>query len=394
MPADFTEFFELNPFLIGGRQLQKLSRHLALRCWTPEFQKKLDDLRILVVGAGGLGSTLCLELSGCLFENKALTIIDPDHVDITNLHRQIAFTEADAGLPKATRLAEVCRARNRDCNVEAVVSALTPENASAYIGSHDVVFDCTDNVFTRILISDTWAALGRTNLVISASCVGWCGQVVSLSRTTPFCLRCLYGDPGERQGCDRLGQCAIQGVMGPVVSAIATLQLMELVNILRFQDSKSRLQIFEFNGNFIKRDLEIHPSCSTCTGLRNRMAEVISYQEALQGDEIDGETFRSHLDAGRCKVIDVRERNHHSCSRLKDSISVPASEFLHTGHDLRQDEQFNRILSDIADSEIVVVVCRRGIDSLKLVSRVQKLWPKKRFFSLSRGLTGLGVDIV
>ena len=321
--------------------------------------------------------------------------MDPDVVDITNIHRQLAYVESDSGKPKAERLAEICRTRNIDCNIEAVVGSLTPENAHSYIESHDVVFDCTDNVFTRVLISDTWVALGRSKLVISASCVGWCGQLVSLTPATRFCLRCIYGDPGERQGCDRLGQCAIQGVMGPVVSAIASLQLMALINRLRNPALASRLQIFEFNGEFSKRDLEVFPSCTRCSGSEGVKDEAPAFVETKpEGKEIAAQEFKFLLMNGRCKIIDVRERSHYCCSRLKNSVNIPASEYLHTGHNLKEDPCFMELFADFNDTDHVVVVCRRGIDSLKFVHRITRFWPEKRLVSLSGGLSGLGLAIV
>jgi molybdopterin/thiamine biosynthesis adenylyltransferase/rhodanese-related sulfurtransferase len=394
MTNEFGEYLQVSPHIEDSNIIKKLSRHLAVAGWSAEYQKSLDNASILIVGAGGLGSTLSLELSGSTYSNSGITILDPDVVDESNLHRQLAFSEKDVGLFKAERLAEMCRNRNRGCNVKAVVDAIDSRNSVGYFLRHDIIFDCTDNVTARITISDAWVVTKRTKLVISASCVGWCGQVVSLIPSNPFCLRCIYGDPGDLSGCDRLGQCAIQGVIGPVVSAIASIQLIELFNHLRMPRDSSKLLILDFRTSLEKHMIEIPPSCSECTERRS-VPFADPSKLSLTDDqitEISREDFLRFLKDERCIVIDARERNHFDCSHIVGSINIPASESFYSNVDVRTNYDLVKMLD--GNTHAVVVVCRRGFDSLKMVQYLKPEWPKQVFYSLAGGLCNLGVDIL
>ena len=389
----YSDFFTVNSTAARDGYLRKLSRHLALNGWGISFQERLDAMRILVIGAGGLGSTLCLLLSGSVFENMGLTIMDNDVIDETNLHRQVAYTESDVGRSKAIRLAELCRERNRKCNVIAKCEAFHEGNAIAAIGTHDVIFDCTDNVQARILISDTWIKSGRVKLIISGSCVSWCGQLVTLRPSSKSCLRCVYGDPEASTGCDRLGQCALQGVMGPVVSLIASLQLMELFDWIRKpSDGPDKLRLFDFRSGVATREVLLEAGCCLCTGNDINTGAHIE-QKPLDSESltIEPQEFLELLVHKQCTVVDVRERSHFECSHFRESNNFPASQFIYSGLDLRLSDN---IISLISLNIPVVVVCRRGIDSLEFTRIVKRIWHQSRFRSLNGGLYGLNLEVI
>ena len=395
MGNDFEPFFEISSVLGHGGRLKKLSRHLALSGWGPEEQAKLDSMSILVVGAGGLGSTLCLELCGSVFGNNIISIIDPDVVEESNLHRQIAFSESDIGKPKATRLAELCYRRNNSCHIKSIVGSLDDSNVIDLFAVHDVIFDCTDNLPARILISDTWKTSEKSKLVISASCVGWCGQIVRLDSDTPFCLRCIYGDAGSVSGCDRLGQCALQGVMGPVVSAVASLQLMALIHVVKDPRAKrtSFLQLVDFSSGLMTHEVHVAPNCASCCSDTRVFQSIVSALCLPDSSlEIESVQLLSLLMEGSCIIIDVRERSHFKCSKLRRSVNFPASHYVHAGVDLKEDSALCEVIRGRGES--IVTVCRRGFDSLKFVHRIKEVWPELKMYSLSGGLTGLSLDIV
>ena len=400
MLNSYSQWFEFNDGIVDPEILHRLSRHLALAGWDYEFQVYLDSNSILVVGAGGLGSTLCMLLAGSLFRNKKLTIVDPDSVELSNLHRQTAFTQSDIGHSKAERLAEFCRNRNSTCNVLPIVERVTERNGPALIQEHDIIFDCTDNVCSRILLSDLWHKTARKKHLISGSCVGWCGQLLNLVPGNAFCLRCVYGKITEdMKGCDRLGQCALQGVMAPVVSVVASMQLIQYINHLKSPTTDSSMSLVDFSsGSGSFRQITVSPSCNTCLGVKddviyNLGSSVEPQLTDSNAIELDGKELLTLLENDACKIIDVRERKHYWYSHFKNSLNLPASEFVHSNVDLDRVESLKEIFSS-STYTCTVVVCRRGKDSLRFAFQACEAFPGRKILSLRGGLQGLALDIV
>ena len=392
----FARHFFLDPRIVDGAILQRISRHLVLGGWGIYEQLQLDSQRILVIGAGGLGCSLCLQLSASVFKNAGITVLDHDRIEHSNLHRQIAFGEADIGMNKADRLVQVCMGRNSDCNIVAISDSFNTRNCISLFDANDVVFDCTDNVPTRILISDTWIRTGRVKTVISASCVGWSGQLAVLGPGSSCCLRCVYGEETDSSAaCDRQGQCALQGVMGPVVGLMANYQFLGYMHtIKRHSTNAVSVKLFDFSDDTTIRKMDLAPNCAICTGKRE-LDPFASGSEpehaACTGPECTTEEFLALLESEEgCRIIDVREASHFKYSHFAGSLNLPASTFLHAGPQTSPLPltQFGE------DTKPVVVVCRRGIDSLKSTCKLLSIRPIMNVVSLRGGLTGLGVDIV
>lgn len=122
-------------------------------------QRRIESSRVLVVGAGGLGSPVCLYLAAAGVGH--ITVLDPDTVSLSNLQRQVIHSTSDIGKPKALSARDSMTALNPLVAVEPIVDCLTPANAGDLIGRCDLVVDCTDNLDTRLLISDTCEDLGK-----------------------------------------------------------------------------------------------------------------------------------------------------------------------------------------------------------------------------------------
>lgn len=138
---------------------ERYTRQTGLPEIGPEGQKRLRAARVLLVGAGGLGAPISLYLTGAGVGH--LGIVDDDRVGASNLHRQILYTEAEVGLPKAEQAARRLRALNSDTEVTAYVCRLTKDNAADIINHYDLVIDGCDNYETRYLLSDVTAAAGK-----------------------------------------------------------------------------------------------------------------------------------------------------------------------------------------------------------------------------------------
>ncbi len=201
-------------------------------------QQRLKAARVLVVGAGGLGSPVLMYLAAAGVGQ--IGIIDDDCVSVDNLQRQIAFTTTDVGALKAERAAALCRSLNPHVSVEAMPFRLTADNALSIISNYDVVADGSDNFKTRYLVNDA-CFFARKPLVFAA--LGQLDGYLSTFRAyekdeagQPLPnYRCLFPEappPGAVANCEEAG------VLGPVAGVIGTLQAVEVIKVvLQFSDT-------------------------------------------------------------------------------------------------------------------------------------------------------------
>ncbi|MBT3070803.1 HesA/MoeB/ThiF family protein [Rhodomicrobium sp. Az07] len=217
---------------LSPEEIERYKRHLLVKDIGGQGQQRLKAARVLVVGAGGLGSPLLMYLAAAGV--GALGIIDDDRVSLGNLQRQIAYRTDDIGEPKAERAAALVRALNPHVEVEAMPFRLTAENALSIVSRYDIVADGSDNFATRYLVNDA-CYFARKPLVFAA--LGQMEGYVSTFRAfeadeagTP---RPSYRDvfpeppaPGEIPSCEEAG------VFGPVAGVIGTLQAVEVVKAI------------------------------------------------------------------------------------------------------------------------------------------------------------------
>ncbi|MBL8881898.1 MAG: HesA/MoeB/ThiF family protein [Hyphomicrobium sp.] len=208
---------------------QRYKRHLVLRELGGQGQQKLKAARVLVIGAGGLGSPLLLYLAAAGV--GTLGVIDDDRVSIDNLHRQVAHGTADAGRPKVDSAAEAIARLNPLVKVETYRTRLDAGNALDIIAHYDIVADGSDNFATRYLVSDA-CYLARKTLVYAA--LGPLDGYLSVFKPhetkpdgMPYpTLRCLFP---EAPPAGLVANCSEVGVLGPVAGVIGTLQATEVV---------------------------------------------------------------------------------------------------------------------------------------------------------------------
>lgn len=185
-------------------------------------QKRLQTAHILVVGAGGLGCPALQYLVGAGIGK--ITVVDPDVVSLSNLHRQTLFREEQIGQTKVSAAAQALHALNSNCAISPVATALTPDNASQLIAAVDVVLDCADSFATSYILSDT--CLEQKTPLISASALGFAGYVGGFCASAPS-LRAVFPDLPQRAAT-----CATAGVMGPVVGTLGALQSQMAITVI------------------------------------------------------------------------------------------------------------------------------------------------------------------
>ena len=207
-------------------QLNRYSRNMFLPEVGEEGQLKLLDAKVLIVGAGGLGSPAALYLAAAGV--GTLGIVDFDHVDLSNLNRQVIHGTGDIARPKADSAADSIKRINPDVKVNAIHQRLTPYNALSVIGGYDVVMDATDSIETKFLLNDAcWFA---EKPYVFGGATGFDGQAsVFWPKKEGPCLRCIFPKPPPRVN---VPTCSEVGVLGVVPGQIGLVQATEILKLV------------------------------------------------------------------------------------------------------------------------------------------------------------------
>jgi molybdopterin-synthase adenylyltransferase len=246
-------------------QFERYARHLILDEVGEAGQAKLLAARVLIVGAGGLGSPLLLYLAAAGVGR--LGIVDDDIVDLSNLQRQIVHPTSRVGARKVDSARQTVAAVNPDIIVDAHAVRLGVGNVEALVGAYDLVADGSDNFATRYLLNDACFRLGRP--LVAAALSPFDGQLSTykahLGAPHP-CYRCLFREPPPP---DSVPRCETAGILGAVAGVIGTLQATEVLKeILGIGDSLSgKLLMYDALGaGFHKITVPRDPDCPTCGG--------------------------------------------------------------------------------------------------------------------------------
>jgi molybdopterin-synthase adenylyltransferase len=228
-------------------EVQRYKRHLVLREVGAQGQQKLKAARVLVIGAGGLGSPVLLYLAAAGV--GTLGVMDDDRVSIDNLQRQVLHSTTAAGQLKVESAADTIHRINPHVHVEAFAERLTPDNALSVISKFDIVADGSDNFATRYLVADACYFAKKTLIYAALGSLDGYVSVFKPHETkadgTPYpTLRCLFP---EAPPAGLVANCSEVGVLGPVAGVIGTLQATEAIKeILSLGDTLAgRLMIYD-----------------------------------------------------------------------------------------------------------------------------------------------------
>jgi len=214
--------------------------------------------RVLVVGAGGLGSPLLRLLARSDVEH--ITIIDDDVVDESNLHRQTLYTDDDVGRSKIERAAHRLRELAPALRVRVVEGRFVPDKAMELLSEHTLVVEGADNLATKFLVADAARLSGIP--AVQAGAVRWAGWA-SCALPDSSCLRCLFEDIPR----DRVETCAEAGVVGPVVGVLGGLQAALVVRLLAGERPGGELWHYDgLRGALRKTFVRRRSDCPLCTG--------------------------------------------------------------------------------------------------------------------------------
>ncbi len=262
------------PQALSNDQRARYSRHILLPEVGEEGQARLLESRVLLIGAGGLGSPAALYLAAAGV--GTLGIVDFDVVDATNLQRQILHNLDRVGQLKVESARETLGALNPDVKIEPYASRLSADNVLDVMGDYDVVVDGADNFPTRYLVND--ASLHLRVPVVHGSIFRFEGQVSVFSPYEGPCYRCLFPEPPPPELAP---SCAEAGVLGVLPGIIGSLEAMEAIKLLLGigEPLVGRLLTYdaleeEFRTLKLRRD----PNCPAC-GDEDRLPQLVEYDE-------------------------------------------------------------------------------------------------------------------
>ncbi len=334
--------------LFDAQEWLRYTRHIQLPQLGAQGQTKLKQSHVVIVGAGGLGSPVSLYLAAAGVGN--LTIVDHDHVDITNLQRQILFTEADLGLNKAQVGAKRLKALNSKIDIHAVSEGLNDSNAIALLKNADLVLDCTDNFSTRYLINDTCLKLDKAWL--SASIRQFSAQLAYFTPNTG-CFRCLHPEPPSV-----VDDCNSSGVMGVLPGITGSFQANEAIKILCNLDNslEGKLMLFDtLSLSFQKVQFNKNPDCPACNEISQGANPLSSTVEACRTGpikyEIEHQEFKTSLELEDILILDVRDEIEHKCFHLGgENIAL---------------NKLNTAMPTLSNKSKILCYCQTGSRSLK-----------------------------
>jgi molybdopterin/thiamine biosynthesis adenylyltransferase/rhodanese-related sulfurtransferase len=333
-------------------ELARYSRHLSLAEVGAAGQEKLKAARVLIIGAGGLGSPSALYLAASGI--GTLGILDCDRVDVSNLQRQVLFDSAKIGALKAEAARERLRALNPEIEVVAHAVELRAANVREILSSYHVVLDGTDRLATRYLVNDACVMLGKP--LVSAAIHRFEGQAMTYVPGRGPCYRCLFPEVAE----GLVPNCAEAGVLGVLPGVLGTIQATEAIKLIVGAGEllTGRLLIYDaLDMRFDQFPFERRQDCAVC-GERPTITELRDPPELCSAEALatvrrlaPGE-LRALLDAReKLLLVDVREPREFATAHLAGSKNVPLS-------DVR------RALAEIPPDIAPVFLCRSGARSL------------------------------
>ncbi|MCF8006318.1 MAG: molybdopterin-synthase adenylyltransferase MoeB [Methylovulum sp.] len=241
-------------------QLLRYSRQIMLPQIDIEGQQRLLNAKVLIIGAGGLGSPVSMYLAAAGVGN--ITLYDNDVVDLSNLQRQIAHHTSDIGVDKVISSYQTLKNLNPEINISAIKQHLAGEALENAVRLHDVVVDCSDNFSTRFAINK--ACVNFCTPLVSGAAIRFEGQVAVFTpgQAESPCYNCLY-----QYSDDEATNCAANGVIAPITGIVGSIQALEAIKLLVQKGETLRGRLLLIDGltmEFKTIKLKKNPHCPSC----------------------------------------------------------------------------------------------------------------------------------
>ncbi len=373
---------------LDAAEVLRYGRHLVIPEVGPEGQRRLKAARVLLVGAGGLGSPLALYLAAAGVGR--LGLVDFDSVESSNLQRQLLFGDADLGRDKVVAAAERLRAVNPHVVVETHHERLTAANALELLRPYEVVADGSDNFATRYLVNDACVLLGKPD--VWGAVQRFEGQLSVFWGARGPCYRCLFPEPPPPGA---VPSCAEAGVLGVLPGIVGALQASEVLKLLLGigEPAVGRLLVFDaLRLRFRELAVRKSASCPVCSAQPTQQGLVDypelcgegvavagevgggAFERPWEGLEVAIAAFRRWRREGRdVQLLDVRQPVEHAIAAIDGSLLVPLA-------------QLPSRLGELDRSRAVVVYCHYGPRAVQATQ-----WLRAQGFPRVASLAG-GID--
>jgi molybdopterin/thiamine biosynthesis adenylyltransferase len=245
---------------LTDEQRDRYARHIVLDGFGTTGQERLCASRMLIVGAGGLGSPVALYLAAAGV--GSIGVIDNDTVSLSNLQRQILHSEKTIGIPKVDSAAASMRAINSGITVETFNRELTAQDATKIIEPYDIVCDCTDGISSKLLVNDACVALGKP--FVHASVLGFYGEIMTYVPDAGPCYRCFLPNEPDQ---NRLSTCATKGIIGALAGIIGSIEALEAIKYVTGTGDLlcGKLLTYDaLSNDFEIVDIARDPTCAAC----------------------------------------------------------------------------------------------------------------------------------
>jgi sulfur-carrier protein adenylyltransferase/sulfurtransferase len=352
-------------------EVRRYSRHLIIPDVGMSGQKRLKNSRVLVIGAGGLGSPALMYLAAAGV--GTLGVIDFDVVDESNLQRQVIHGQSDVGTPKALSAKASVAEINPYVNVVVHEERLDNDNVMRIFGEYDLIVDGTDNFATRYLVNDAAVLLGKP--YVWGSIYRFDGQASVFWAEHGPCYRCLYPEPPPP---GMVPSCAEGGVLGVLCASVGSIQVTEAIKLLTGVGDPllGRLMVYDaLDMSYRSVNVRKDPNCAIC-GENPTVTELVDYEAfcgAISEEAADAavdstisvrtldEWLRERESGERdFLLVDVREPNEYEINRIPGAVLIPKGEFL-TGSALEQ----------LPSDKQVVLHCKSGARSAEALAIVK-----------------------
>jgi adenylyltransferase/sulfurtransferase len=349
-------------------EVRRYSRHLIIPDVGMSGQKRLKNAKVLVIGAGGLGSPALLYLAAAGV--GTIGIVEFDEVDESNLQRQIIHGQSDIGRPKAQSARESISETNPYVHVVVHNERLDNDNVMQIFEQYDLIVDGTDNFATRYLVNDAAVLLGKP--YVWGSIYRFDGQASVFWAEHGPCYRCLYPEPPPP---GMVPSCAEGGVLGVLCASIGAIQVNEAIKLLTGIGDPilGKLVVYDaLEMEYRKLAVRKDPNCAIC-GENPTVTELIDYDdfcgaisedaaEAAVGSTISVTQLSSMLKERAegtrdFTLVDVREPNEYEINRIPGSVLMPKGDFLN-----------GEALGRLSQDKPVVLHCKSGVRSAEALA--------------------------
>lgn len=349
-------------------------RQILLRDFGLDSQEKLKKAKVLIVGLGGLGIPVAHYLNA--MGVGTLGLVENDIIDITNLQRQVLYTEGDVGKPKLQVALTKLKAQNSETVFKPFDTFLTKENALDIIADFDLVVDASDNFATRYLINDACVILKKP--FVYGALHGFEGQVSVFNYKGGPTYRCLFP---QMPTANEIPNCNENGVLGVIPGIVGNFQALETVKVLTKIGEVLSGKLLLYNGlnqSILKINFALNAQNRAITALR----ESYTWENCDAPVEVNAEDFKRNVNLGKpIQILDVRTPQEYEIFHLPNSINIPLNEL-------------ERRIKEINFTQPIYAICQSGMRSKIAVGELQRYSENATIYNVQGGInsvTGLNV---